>query len=67
MFVKYAAIKHKNRCIKIFYMKNGKELKILKLITAKSKLTKEDAIEIGKKIKKSMHRRYKKEYPDEFK
>ena len=36
-------------------------LKILKSIVAKSKLTKKDALELGKKINQSMHARYKKE------
>lgn len=34
------------------------QLKILKSITAKSKLTEEDALELGRKISKSLHRRY---------
>ena len=34
--------------------------------TAKSKLTEKDAIELGRKINKSMYQRYKKEYPNEF-
>jgi Arc/MetJ-type ribon-helix-helix transcriptional regulator len=38
------------------------QLKILDSIAAKSKLTEKDAIEIGRKIKKSMHKRYKKEH-----
>ena len=42
------------------------QLKILNAIAAKSKLTEKDALEIGKKIKKSMHERYKKEHPEAF-
>ena len=36
------------------------QLKILESIAAKSKLTENDAIEIGRKIKKAMHERYQK-------
>lgn len=35
------------------------QLKILKSITEKSKLTEHDAIELGRKINKSLHKRYK--------
>jgi Arc/MetJ-type ribon-helix-helix transcriptional regulator len=42
------------------------QLKILNSITAKSKLTKKDAIEIGRKIKKSMHERYKREHSEVY-
>ena len=35
------------------------QLKILNSIAAKSKLTERDAIEIGRKIKKSMWKKYK--------
>ena len=38
------------------------QLKILDTITAKSKLTEKDALEIGRKINKSMHERYKREH-----
>lgn len=38
------------------------QLKILKSISAKSKLTEKDALELGKKINKSLHERYLKEY-----
>lgn len=38
------------------------ELKILESIAKKSKLTDKDAIEMGRKINKSMHERYKKEH-----
>jgi len=36
------------------------QLKILKAIAAKSKLTEKDALELGKKINKSLHERYEK-------
>lgn len=39
------------------------QLRILDSIAAKSKLTEKDALEIGRKIKKSMHQRYQKEHP----
>lgn len=35
------------------------QLKILKAISAKSKLTEKDALELGKKINASLHERYK--------
>ena len=38
------------------------QLAVLNAIAAKSKLTEKDALEIGRKIKKSMHERYKKEH-----
>ncbi|MFH1365156.1 MAG: hypothetical protein ABIH28_01060 [archaeon] len=38
------------------------QLKILNSITAKSRLTEGDALEIGRKIKKAMHERFKKEH-----
>ena len=38
------------------------QLKILNSIAAKSKLTDKDAIEIGREIKRSMHKRYVEEY-----
>lgn len=34
------------------------QLRILKSIAAKSKLTEKDALELGKKINKSLHERY---------
>lgn len=37
------------------------QLKILKSIAAKSKLTKKDALELGKKINESLHKRYQQE------
>jgi len=36
------------------------QLKLLDSIASKSKLTEKDALEIGKKINKSMHKRYSK-------
>ena len=36
------------------------QLKILKAITAKSKLTEKDAIELGRKINASLHERHQK-------
>lgn len=38
------------------------QLKILNSIAEKSKLTKNDALELGRKITKSMHERFKREY-----
>ncbi len=35
------------------------QLRILKSITAKSKLTEKDALELGRKINASMHEKYK--------
>lgn len=34
------------------------QLKLLKQITSKSKLTENDALELGRKINKSLHQRY---------
>jgi len=34
------------------------QLKILKQITSKSKLTENDALELGRRINKSLHQRY---------
>jgi len=42
------------------------QLVILKTITAKSKLTERDALELGKKINKSMHERFKKDNPRSY-
>lgn len=42
------------------------QLAVLNAIAAKSKLTEKDALEIGRKIKKSMHERFKKEHPGAF-
>ena len=36
------------------------QLKILKAITAKSKLSEKDALELGRKINASMHEKYQK-------
>ncbi|MFH1256265.1 MAG: hypothetical protein V1494_03135 [Candidatus Diapherotrites archaeon] len=36
------------------------QLQLLKEITSKSKLTEKDALELGKKINKSLHERYAK-------
>ena len=36
------------------------QLKILKSITSKSQLTEKDALELGRKINESLHKRYKK-------
>jgi len=38
------------------------QLQVLESIAKKSQLTKKDAIEIGKKIKQSMHKRYQNEH-----
>lgn len=38
------------------------QLSILKAIVAKSKLTEKDALELGRKVNKSLHERYAKEY-----
>ena len=42
------------------------KLKILKSIASNSKLTEEDAIEIGRKIKQGLHKRLKKEHPSAY-
>ena len=42
------------------------QLKILKAIAAKSKLTEKDALALGKKINKSLHERYKSEHPNAY-
>lgn len=38
------------------------QLKLFKAITAKSRLTEKDALELGRKINKAMHERYKREH-----
>ena len=38
------------------------QLKLLKFITSKSKLTEKDALELGRKIRKGIHERHIKEY-----
>ena len=42
------------------------QLAILRSITAKSRLTEKDALELGRKINKSMHERFKKEHPGSY-
>ncbi len=42
------------------------QLKLFKSIVAKSKLTEEDALELGKKINKSLHARLRREHPEAF-
>ncbi len=38
------------------------QIKLLKMISVKSRLTEKDALELGKKINRSLHQRYKEEY-----
>lgn len=40
------------------------EYKLFKSIVAKSKLTEKDALELGRKANKSLHRKYKKLYSE---
>lgn len=42
------------------------KLGLFKSITAKSKLTEKDALELGKKINKAMHERFKREHPGAY-
>ena len=42
------------------------QLRILDEMAKNSKLTMEDAIQIGRKIKANMHRRYMKEHPEYY-
>ena len=42
------------------------QLAVLNAIAVKSKLTEKDALEIGRKIKKYMHERFKKDYQGAF-
>ncbi len=42
------------------------QLKILQSIAATSKLTEKDALEIGRKIRHSLHERYKREHPESY-
>ncbi len=42
------------------------QLKILKAIASKSQLTEKDAIELGRKINKSLHEKYKRENPEAY-
>lgn len=39
------------------------KLSLLKSIASKSKLTEEDALELGREVNKGLHERYKKLYP----
>jgi len=59
-FINWSAVAREAIRIKV------SQLKILDSIAAKSKLTKKDAIEIGRKIKKSMHKRYRKEHSEVY-
>ena len=42
------------------------QLKLLKVIASKSKLSEKDALELGKKINKSLHDKFKKEHPGAY-
>jgi len=42
------------------------QLKLLKVISSKSKLSEKDALELGRKINKSLHERFKEENPGEY-
>lgn len=42
------------------------QLRLLNSIASKSNLTEKDALELGKKIKKSMHENYKKKYSEAY-
>tara|TARA_Y100000031_G_C7983162_1_gene275690 strand:+ start:116 stop:355 length:240 start_codon:yes stop_codon:yes gene_type:complete len=42
------------------------QLKLLKSLTSKSKLTEKDALDLGKKVKKAMHQRSKEEHPGAY-
>ena len=42
------------------------QLSVLKSIISKSKLTKKDALELGRKINKSLHKKYKQKYPEAY-
>lgn len=42
----------------------NEKLERLKEIVSKSKFTEKDALELGRKINKSLHERYKKMYPE---
>jgi hypothetical protein len=44
--------------------KTRKDFERFKAIVSKSKLTEEDAIELGRKVSESLHKRYKKLYPE---
>ena len=59
-FINWSAVAREAIRIKVY------QLKILDSIASKSKLTEKDAIEIGRKIKKSMHGQYQKEHPASY-
>ena len=42
------------------------QLRILKAIVAKSKLTEKDALELGRKLRKSVHDKSMKEHPEAY-
>lgn len=42
------------------------QLKLLKLIASKSKLTEKDALELGRKLRRAVHERHVKEYPEAY-
>ena len=42
------------------------QLRILNSIALKSKLTEKDALELGNKINKALHERYKREHPEAY-
>jgi hypothetical protein len=44
--------------------KTREDFERFKAIVSKSKLTEEDAIELGRKVSESLHKRYKKLYPE---
>ena len=44
--------------------KEIKEYKLFKSIVSKSKLTEKDALELGRKVNKSLHERYEKLYKE---
>lgn len=43
--------------------KTAEDFEMFKKIAAKSKLTEEDALRLGREVNKSLHKRYKKIYP----
>ena len=59
-FINWSAVAREAIRLKVY------QLKILNSIAAKSKLTEKDAIEIGRKIKQSMHKQYLKEHPTSY-
>ena len=44
--------------------KKLEEYKLFRAIVSKSKLTEKGALELGRKVNKSLHKRYKKLYPE---